>query len=131
MNPRRADDHHDLGTNGGPAAFERAAGACQTDEVEALAYWGRVLAHPTRVALLRELDSMGEASPRLLADRLHQPLGNVSYHVRALRGWDVLELSGTTTRRGALEHRYRVARSARPVIDAMRALTARLRVRDR
>ena len=93
-------------------------------EAQALAYWGRVLAHPTRVGVLRELNSVGVASPRVLADRLHQPLGCVSYHVRALRARDLLELSGTTPRRGAVEHHYRLASSARPVIRAMLALDA-------
>ena len=101
--------------------------AAGTSEAQALARWGRVLAHPTRVALLRELDSMGEASPRILAERLDQPLGRVSYHVRTLRGWDLLELRGTTARRGALEHHYRLARSARPIVRAMLALTVAVR----
>jgi DNA-binding transcriptional ArsR family regulator len=92
-------------------------------ETQVLVQWGRVLAHPTRVALLRELSSMGEASPRVLADRIHQPLGQVSYHVRTLRSWDMLELRGTTARRGAVEHHYRLARSARPVIRAMLTLS--------
>lgn len=99
------------------------------DEAQALAYWGRVLAHPTRVRVLRELNSLGVASPRVLADRLDQPLGRVSYHVRALRAWNLLELSGTTPRRGALEHHYRLAGSARDVIRTMLALE-RLPVRS-
>ena len=108
-------------TTGGAAARLEAAGAHH--EAEPLAYWGRVLAHPTRVALLRELDSMGEASPHVLADLLREPLNRVSYHIRALRDWEVLELTATTPRRGALEHHYRVARSARPIIHAMMDLS--------
>ena len=92
-------------------------------QTEPLAYWARTLAHPTRVAVLRELEAVGVASPRLLADRLGQPLGRVAYHVRALRGWQVLELSGTTPRRGALEHHYRLAAAARPVIRTMLAMS--------
>ena len=105
----------------GAAARLGAAGAYRG--AEPLAYWGRVLAHPTRVALLRELDSIGEASPSVLAGRLREPLGRVSYHIRALSGWEVVELTGTTPRRGALEHHYRVARSARPIIHAMMDLS--------
>jgi hypothetical protein len=66
---------------------------------------------------------MGEASPHVLADLLREPLNRVSYHIRALRDWEVLELTGTTPRRGALEHHYRVARSARPIIHAMMDLS--------
>lgn len=91
-------------------------------EARALAHWGRVLAHPTRVRILRELNSTGVASPSVLAGRLGQPLGRVAYHVRTLRAWDLVELSATTPRRGALEHHYRLTASARPVIQAMLAL---------
>jgi hypothetical protein len=74
------------------------------------------------VALLRELDELGVASPRLLAERLGESLGGVAYHVRTLSGWRVLELSETTARRGAVEHHYRLAPVARAVVRDMLAL---------
>ena len=92
------------------------------ESTQSMAYWGRALGHPTRVALLRELAVVDVASPRILAERLGQPLGRVAYHVRTLRGWRVLELTSTTPRRGAVEHHYRLAASAGPVIRAMLSL---------
>lgn len=94
----------------------------QNHEAQALARWARALGHPTRVAVLRELNAIGVASPRLLAERLGLPLGCVAYHVRTLRGWQLLELTGTTPRRGALEHHYRLAATAQPLIRTMLSL---------
>jgi hypothetical protein len=77
------------------------------------------LAHPTRVAVLRELTALDQASPQVLAKRLGEPLGPVAYHVRTLCGWRVVELTGTTPRRGAIEHHYRLTPRARPIIRAL------------
>src|SRR5689334_7854771 len=88
-------------------------------ESEQLAHWARALAHPTRVAVLRELSTIDVASPQALAKRLGEPLGPVAYHVRTLRGWRVVELTGTTPRRGAIEHHYRLTPKARPIIRAL------------
>lgn len=48
-----------------------------------------------------------EASPVVLADKLKEPLGTVSYHVRTLYDLGLLELVRTRPRRGATEHFYR------------------------
>jgi DNA-binding transcriptional ArsR family regulator len=48
-----------------------------------------------------------EASPSELAEELGEPLGNVSYHVRLLHELGLIDLVGTTPRRGAIEHHYR------------------------
>jgi hypothetical protein len=48
-----------------------------------------------------------EASPVVLAKRLGEPLGTVSYHVRTLYDLGVLDLVRTRQRRGATEHFYR------------------------
>jgi DNA-binding transcriptional ArsR family regulator len=88
-------------------------------EARLVAARARSLAHPTRVAVLRELEVLGVASPRMLAERLAQPLGAVSYHVRALRRWRLVELSRTVARRGAVEHYYRLAREAEPVLRTL------------
>jgi DNA-binding transcriptional ArsR family regulator len=97
--------------------------ADQNHDAQALARLGRALGHPIRVAVLRELNTIEVASPRLLAERLDLPLGRVAYHVRTLRGWQLLELTGTTPRRGALEHHYRLAATAQPLIRTMHSLT--------
>ena len=79
----------------------------------------RSLAHPTRVGLLRELAVLGDATPRELAERLGQPLGALSYHVRALRASRMIEVTRTIQRRGALEHHYRLSAAADPVLRSM------------
>jgi DNA-binding transcriptional ArsR family regulator len=66
----------------------------------------KALAHPLRVRLLTLLNQQ-VASPSELAEKLHQPLGNVSYHVRILADLGAIELVETKPRRGALEHYYR------------------------
>jgi DNA-binding transcriptional ArsR family regulator len=68
--------------------------------------WVRAIAHPVRIRLLAMLDEQ-EASPVVLADKLKQPLGTVSYHVRTLYELGLLDLVRTRQRRGATEHFYR------------------------
>lgn len=46
------------------------------------------------------------ASPSELAQKLHAPLGNVSYHVRILASLDLIRLVSETPRRGSVEHHY-------------------------
>jgi DNA-binding transcriptional ArsR family regulator len=75
----------------------------------------KALGHPLRQRLLILLHKYGEASPRELALRSGEPLGNVSYHVRILRENDCVELVRTEPRRGAVEHFYRA--TARPILD--------------
>jgi DNA-binding transcriptional ArsR family regulator len=47
------------------------------------------------------------ASPVVLAGKLDQPLGTVSYHVRILYDVGLLDLVSTRQRRGATEHIYK------------------------
>jgi DNA-binding transcriptional ArsR family regulator len=75
----------------------------------------KALGHPLRQRLLILLHKYGEASPRELALRSGEPLGNVSYHVRILKDNDCVELVRTEPRRGAVEHFYRA--TARPILD--------------
>jgi DNA-binding transcriptional ArsR family regulator len=75
----------------------------------------KALAHPLRVRILSILEQRS-ATPKELALELGVPLGNVSYHVRALRDHGFLELERTRVVRGAVEHRYRM--NARPRISA-------------
>jgi DNA-binding transcriptional ArsR family regulator len=70
------------------------------------------LKHPLRRQILRTMSSGETASPRELAERLEQPLGNLSYHVRVLAKYGALELVGEKQVRGTMQHFYR------PAIDA-------------
>jgi DNA-binding transcriptional ArsR family regulator len=67
----------------------------------------KILSHPLRHRILTSLHEMEEGSPTQLADRLDEPVGNVSYHVKVLAEADAIELTRTEPRRGALEHFYR------------------------
>src|SRR4051812_26056303 len=75
----------------------------------------KALSHSLRPRILQRLDEGGVASPNQLAEALGEPLGNVSYHVRILRGLGFVELVRTEPRRGALEHFYRA--TVRPWLD--------------
>jgi DNA-binding transcriptional ArsR family regulator len=66
----------------------------------------KALAHPLRARILAILNDR-VASPNQMAELLGEPLGNVSYHVKALVDLTCIELVGTTPRRGAVEHFYR------------------------
>jgi DNA-binding transcriptional ArsR family regulator len=66
----------------------------------------RALGHPVRMRALQVLNTR-VASPSELAKELHEPLGNVAYHVKILEENDAIELVRTAPVRGALEHFYR------------------------
>jgi DNA-binding transcriptional ArsR family regulator len=66
----------------------------------------KALAHPLRISILRILETR-VASPSSIAEELGAPVGNVSYHVRALARVGLVELASTVPRRGAVEHFYR------------------------
>ncbi len=66
----------------------------------------RAIAHPLRIRLLAMLDEE-PASPVVLAGKLGQSLGTVSYHVRTLYDLGLLDLVNTRQRRGATEHIYK------------------------
>lgn len=72
------------------------------------------LGHPLRQRILHVL-SEGVASPNQIAQRLGEPLGNVSYHVKILLENDAIELVETRPVRGAIEHFYRG--TMRPFLD--------------
>jgi DNA-binding transcriptional ArsR family regulator len=75
------------------------------DDREAAAV-AKALSHPLRLAILREVRDRRSLSPAGYARETGEPLGNVSYHVRALESAGVVEIVGTANRRGALEHFY-------------------------
>jgi DNA-binding transcriptional ArsR family regulator len=66
----------------------------------------RALSHPLRVQILDRLN-VGEWSPRELERELGEGLSQVSYHVKVLRDFELIEMTKTEPRRGAVEHFYR------------------------
>jgi DNA-binding transcriptional ArsR family regulator len=66
----------------------------------------KALSHPVRAQILQILNER-VASPNEIAEQMKEPLGNVSYHVRALLNLNCVELVRTAPRRGAIEHYYR------------------------
>lgn len=61
--------------------------------------------HPIRIRALALFEA--EHSPNMLCDALGDvPLGVISYHVRMLRQYGLVELERTEPKRGALEHFY-------------------------
>lgn len=76
-----------------------------TDPLQAYADGLLGFGHPIRIRALVLLES--EHSPRALADAMDAPLGVVSYHVRMLRTYGLVEQTREQPRRGALQHFYR------------------------
>lgn len=78
------------------------------------------LRHPLRRTILSVLAGDEPRSPRELAERLDQPLSNLSYHVRVLVDCGALKLVRTQQVRGSTQHFYRSAvraEWARSVLD--------------
>lgn len=63
------------------------------------------LAHAIRRQAI-ECIAKGLTCPSDIAEAIDRPLGVVSYHVRMLRDYGVLEVTSTTPVRGALRHDY-------------------------
>jgi DNA-binding transcriptional ArsR family regulator len=74
----------------------------------------KALSHPLRVRILALLQER-TASPRELAEWLDATLGTVSYHVRTLHDFGLIELVKTTQVRGAIAHHYKA--TVRPPVD--------------
>lgn len=66
----------------------------------------KALGHPLRVRILAMLEEE-ESSPVRLSEKLGASLGTVAYHVRTLHDLGMLEHTGQTPRRGAVEHHYK------------------------
>jgi DNA-binding transcriptional ArsR family regulator len=65
----------------------------------------KAVAHPLRAAILERLYDR-EASPIALAKEMGLPIGNVSYHIRALHRLGAIALVRQRQVRGATEHYY-------------------------
>lgn len=85
----------------GDETLARAAGQ---DDAELLV----ALRHELRRKILRTMfdDEAESMSPRRLSHALHQPLSNVSYHVRVLADCGAVELVDTAPVRGTMQHFY-------------------------
>jgi DNA-binding transcriptional ArsR family regulator len=66
----------------------------------------RGLAHPLRVRILTVLNDR-VASPNELSKELEEGLSQVSYHIKVLKDFEMIEMTKTLPRRGAVEHFYR------------------------
>lgn len=64
------------------------------------------LRHPLRRQILRRMAGEEAISPRELATEFHQPLSNVSYHMRVLADCAVVSLVRTKPVRGSMQHFY-------------------------
>ncbi|MBJ7469649.1 MAG: helix-turn-helix transcriptional regulator [Solirubrobacteraceae bacterium] len=71
--------------------------------------FARSQAHPLKLRIVDMFGTGEEFSPMMLHTELGDPLGNVSYHVRALLDAGLIELVRTEPRRGAIEHFYRAS----------------------
>ena len=66
----------------------------------------KALAHPLRIDILSILNDR-VASPNELRKELEEGLSQVSYHIKVLRDFKMIEQVKTMPRRGAVEHYYR------------------------
>jgi DNA-binding transcriptional ArsR family regulator len=66
----------------------------------------KALSHPLRVRIITVLNDR-MASPNELRKELDEGLSQVSYHVKVLKDFDMIEMVKTEPRRGAVEHYYR------------------------
>lgn len=71
----------------------------------------KALAHPLRVKILDYMNGR-EWSPRELERETGDGLSQVSYHVKVLLDYELIELTRTEPRRGAVEHFYRAVERA-------------------
>src|ERR1700761_1295723 len=64
------------------------------------------LRHALRRGTPRPMAAHDPVSPRQISDELHQPLSNVSYHVRVLADCGAVSLVDTAPVRGSMQHFY-------------------------
>jgi DNA-binding transcriptional ArsR family regulator len=69
------------------------------------------LSHPLRVLILAHMNE-GPWSPRELERELGEGLSQVSYHVKVLNDYELIELVDVQPRRGAVEHYYKAIERA-------------------
>ena len=84
------------------AAAPTMVADADTDDNELLI----ALRHPLRRQILRAMVEQDPISPRQISDELHEPLSNISYHVRVLADCGAVTLVDTTPVRGSMQHFY-------------------------
>jgi hypothetical protein len=96
-------------------------------DTEVLARALRAVGHPARIEAVAAFRA-GELSPIELTRVLGESgwtLGGLAYHVRTLATADLIELSATIPRRGAIEHRYALTPSGDVMAEVLAALRTR------
>lgn len=71
----------------------------------------KALAHPLRVRILAYMNDR-EWSPNEIAEELNEGLSQVSYHIKVLKDYKMIEMTRTRPARGAVEHFYRAIERA-------------------
>lgn len=66
----------------------------------------KAMAHPLRVRILAYMNDRAW-SPNELSNELAEGLSQISYHVKVLKDFELIEMTKTEPRRGAVEHYYR------------------------
>jgi DNA-binding transcriptional ArsR family regulator len=66
----------------------------------------KAMAHPLRVRILAYMNDR-PWSPNELSNELAEGLSQVSYHVKVLKDFELIEMTKTEPRRGAVEHYYK------------------------
>ena len=89
-----------------PSRNPRTVKQRETASREVATCIAKALSHSLRVQLLTILNDR-MASPKELAKELDEGLSQVSYHVKVLLDFGMIELVKTEPRRGAVEHYYR------------------------
>lgn len=92
-------------------------------EQDLLTRMAKALAHPLRsriLHLIAEAPAQG-VSPNEMTKATGEPLGNVSYHTKALLELGLIDLSDTAQRRGAIEHYYTLSGSAEQDLRSLQA----------
>lgn len=89
----------------------------------------RAFDHPTRLAILRDMQDSTFWSPARWARSRESNLGAAAYHFRALAGLRVVRLVNTVGNRGAIEHLYDLSGSlAVAVVTTLHSLEGRAEV---
>jgi DNA-binding transcriptional ArsR family regulator len=92
----------------------------ESAQLDALAQGLQGFGHPTRIRALVLLEF--ESSPAEIATVIDAPLGVVSYHVRMLREYGLIEQTRTEPKRGALQHFYRRTELAEVLLGKLNGL---------
>jgi DNA-binding transcriptional ArsR family regulator len=92
----------------------------------------KALSHPLRVQILTLVNER-PWSPNEMSKELDEGLSQVSYHVKVLRDFELIELTKTEPRRGAVEHYYKAVERTfvREKIADKLPRTAQMLLRDR